>query len=421
MSSDIASATRTVDSADCVFLARQPIFDTSKRVFAYELLYRDSAEAVACSDQGDRSSARLANALLTLGLGTLTGGHPAFCNLTERLLHTELEQLFPPELMVLELPHDLPATPEVLRACRRLREAGFALAADNFTDHSPAEAYLPFARYAKIDLTTTPRIEWPALAKGLRRRGVQPIALRVETAEAAVHARSLGFDLFQGFFFARPTTLRGRQMTPGRAATLDLLAALRDPDLTIAALERLVSRDVVLTYRVLSCVRSASMGLSGDVQSLRAALVLLGVDPVRTWASLWVLAEMNEYGHSEAVTLSLIRARCCEDLASLKWGAAHAPECFLLGLCSLLDVMLLLPMEQIAATLPIPHRVRAALCGEANEVHAILEAVRAYERGQWSAAQDAIRLVGLLPDVLARAYGNAIHWTHPLSHALAGA
>ncbi len=407
------------DRSATVCVARQPILDDAGRVFGYELLYRADPGATACLATGDFASARvLTDALLGLGLETLTVGLPAFINLTRELLLDEAGTLLPTGATVLELREDIPVNPEVIKACRRLHELGYALALDDFVAGSDAEALLPWARYVKIDLLSTPAADWAALAARFKRRGLTVVAEKVESAEVAAEARAAGYRLFQGFFFCRPTTFASTPLPASRLGHLRLLAALNRENITLSDVEDLIKHDVSLSYRVLRSVNAAGIAQRQEVSSIRRALLLLGVDQIRKWASVWSLAGLNGTGTSETVSMALMRARCCELLAA-SVPAADPGAHFLLGLCSLLDVILQRSMAEAIAEMPLPAAVRGALLGEATPARAILESVVAYEQGDWAAAAAAAQRVGVSHALLPAVYADALRWARDLSQSSA--
>jgi EAL and modified HD-GYP domain-containing signal transduction protein len=179
-------------------------------------------------------------------------------------------------------------------------------------------------------------------------------------------------------------------------------------------LEELVKQDAVLSLRVLQCINSAAFAIRREVRSIREALVLLGMGPIRKWASVWCLAKLNVGGTSELATLAMLRARACELLAEDATDI-DANEMFLVGLCSLLDAMLSLPMHEALAELPLSEPARNALLGERNPLRAILNAVMAYEVGSWEQALTSEFVTDEL--ILPRAYSSALVWARELSAA----
>ncbi|MGE3512539.1 MAG: EAL and HDOD domain-containing protein [Vicinamibacterales bacterium] len=402
-------------------MARQPIVTRSGRVMAYELLYRGHTDADRCDVDGDRASAQvLTDALLSWGIATVSNGLPLFLNFTQRLLLDEAALLLPAPSVVLEVTEDVPATEQTISACRHLHAAGYAVALDDFVEGSAAEAFIPFASYVKVDVLATPADRLAPLVQRFRPRGVRLIAEKVETQAVAESAAAAGYELFQGFFFARPATLTTHAVPPRRAAYLDLLAAIHDPDITIAELERLVKRDASLSHRVLRCLQSASWGLRHEVSSIREALILLGIEPVRKWTAIWSVAGLSGGGQGELVTMVLMRARMCEQIASMHWGPQAGAEYFLLGLCSLLDVLLQTNMAVALADLPLPSSILDALRGVPGRPRSVLDCVMAYEQGDWMRADTFAQFAGIATRSVPDAYGDALHWVAsiaPATHA----
>lgn len=404
-----------LDPRDTVYVARQPIVDQAGKIFGYELLYRAAAADSACTTAAELASARvLSDTVLNLGLDTLTAGHLAFVNLTRPLLVNDAGTLLPRGATVLELREDVPVDGDVVDACRRLHAMGYALALDDFTAESDAEALLPYVKFVKVDVLATPVDAWAPLARRLSSLGARLVAEKAETAEVVRTAGAAGYTLFQGYFFCKPSTFSAAAVPARRLAYLNLLAALSRPELTIRELEDLVKHDVSLSYRVLRCINSASFGLRREITSIRQALVLLGTGQIRKWASVWSLAGLNS-GTPETVTLALLRARCCELVGAVLSDADAASEFFILGLCSLLDAMLNRPMATALGDMPLSAPIREALLGRPNFARSVLDLVIAYERGTWDEATGAATRIGLPAHVLPAAYADALRWARELS------
>ena len=410
-----------LDSREGAYVARQPILDASGQVFGYELLYRAAADAETCQDPRDLAAARvLSDAVLTLGLDTLTGGRRAFINMTRHMLLNELVTVLSPDVVVVEVLENIIVDSEVVEACRKLRERGYTLALDDFTLGNGAAALLPYARYVKVDVLNTSADECRRIEKAVP-QGVKLIAEKVETSEVFEDARARGYGLFQGYYFCRPTTFSGGALSARRLAYARLLAALNQPSVSVNSVEDLIKHDASLTYRVLRCINSAAFGVRREIQSIRQALVLLGLEQVRKWASVWAIAGLNGGSTSELVSIAILRARSCEIVATEAFGGEAASEYFLLGLCSVLDAMLGQPMETAVAELPLSDHVRAALLGEKNVARAILDAVIAHERGEWDNASSIASGVPVEAERLPLAYADALKWARELSQAAAAA
>jgi c-di-GMP-related signal transduction protein len=407
----------TVDARETLYVARQPILDAAGTVFGYELLYRDLGQAGE-DPREDLARARvLTDAVLTLGLEAITGGKPAFLSLSRPLL-LRLAALLPPSAAVFALQRDMPVDGDTFEVCRELHGLGYALALDAFVADSDAAALLPFVKYVKVDAAASGPAQQAAVARGLTSSGISLIADNVRTPESFAAARAAGYGLFQGAWFSTPT-LCGGAAVPGRQlAYLQLLSALNKPDLTLSEIEDLVKHDVSLSYRVLRCINSAGSGMRREVTSIRQALLLMGLAPIRSWASVWCVAGLNTGGVSELVTTALIRGRCCELLGERIREAEASSEMFLIGLCSMLDVMLERTMADAIGDLPLSPAARAALLGGTNLERTLLDGVIAYEQGEWEQATSTVEQLGLAGDDLAVAYTRSLRWARELTKAV---
>jgi EAL and modified HD-GYP domain-containing signal transduction protein len=405
-----------VDLRTTALLARQPILEESGEVFGYELLYRVDAEDTGGSeDVDDLASARvLADAVVSLGLDALTGGRPAFIKFTRALLVGDAWALLPPGVMTVELGSEVEADEHVLDACRRLRERECALCLDNFTLSANARLLLPFATSVKMDFRGSPA-EAPAVIHAAASLGIPAIATHVDTPELSAAALAAGFRLFQGSAYCQPRTFEANALPARKLAYLNLLGALNRENLGVAELEELVKHDLSLSYRVLRLVNSAGYGTRGEVTSIRHALLLIGREVIRRWASVWAMAGLNNGGTPETVTVALLRARSCELVGAEMDKAEHGDGLFLLGLCSLLDVIVGRPMDQALEEMPIDAGIKAALLGSHNEARTVLDAVIAYEQGRWDDAEAALVSLGLGGGIeMQDIYSDALRWAREL-------
>jgi EAL and modified HD-GYP domain-containing signal transduction protein len=406
----------SLDPRNTIHIARQPILDANRRLFGYELLYRAGALDQSCTTSPDLAAARtLVDAIQGIGLDALTGKSKAFINVTRQLLLDDVAALLPPQSVVIELREDIEVDEEVIEACRALQARGYVLALDDFVAGSGAEALAPYVKFVKLDVLEPTAATWQPVARRFVANSVRVVAERVETIDVVAQARDAGCSLFQGYYFCRPATRSVKAIPGRRLAYLHLFAAISRPDLTIAMLEDLVKRDVSLTVRVLRSINSAAYGLRQEITSLRHALVLLGIQQVRNWAAVWAMAGVNSGGTPEAVSVALLRARSCEVIGHAWSGAEAGGQLFLLGMCSMLDAILDQPMDQAIAGLELLTGVRDALLGGSNALRSILDAVVAYEQGDWDRAGHIVRTLGLPERLLPSAYSDALRWARELS------
>ncbi|MFM1892350.1 MAG: hypothetical protein RLZ44_1427 [Pseudomonadota bacterium] len=385
-------------AAPATRVGRQAIFDRDLQLYGYELLYRGPRES-----NGDRaSSVTLLDAFLELGIERVVGPHRAFVNLTQRFF-TELPPLpLASQRVVLEILEDVPVDAALLDGLRVLRARGFQIALDDYLYEAKWEPVLPLVDIVKVDV---PGAGWAAIegrSAGLQERGLRLLAEKVETHDDYQRLHDLGFDYFQGFFFARPHTVSGRRMPDNHAVLLRLLARINDPMVSIQELEALITQDASLSYKVLRFINSAAVGLPRRVDSIRQAVVYMGLERIRGWASLMALSGV-EKRPQEIILIGLVRAYQCETLLRLR-GQGSPEKAYTVGLFSILDALLDLPMREVVAQLPLPDEVNAALLEGSGLYGAALACALALEQGKDPIAP----CTGLSADLVAESYLDSL-------------
>ena len=373
-------------SAQIVFIARQPIFDTDRRRVAYELLYRahrDATQAIGVSESHMCGDTAL-HALLSIGLDRLTAGTTAFVNITREHLLGELYKIFDPTAVVLELLETVDGDAAVVEACKRAVDEGYRLALDDYDSRASLDPLLPYASIVKLDVLgkTTGQLE-PVVAR-LKGMGLTVLAERVETAEMLQACEAMGCVLFQGYVFSRPETLDGRAVNVQHARVFNIMALLNEPDVTDAALEEAFRSHPALSLSLLRIVNSASFG-ARSVDSIAHAIRLVGREALSRWMLIMLIATVGSQSPvaHEAVVEALVRGRFCETVTA--HGLAGDPTArFLVGLLSRMDALLGLPMEAVLERLPVSVDVRDALLAGTGPHAPVLRLAEAYERGEWA-------------------------------------
>ncbi len=286
---------------------------------------------------------------------------------------------------------------------KRVAAAGYHVALDDFTFSEKYDALIRTARTVKLDVRLLSRDQLREHVAILRARGVpQLLAEKVETREDFEFCKELGFDLFQGYFLSRPRIVTGKAVPSNRLVALQLLSQLQDPKVRLEELDTLVGQDVSLSYKLLQSVNSSAMGLRRKVDSIRQAMLLLGLDRLRMLVSLITLNSFTETPQS-VMTTALVRGKMCERLASgLK--REDASSFYLAGLFSLLDVVLSRPLSEVVETLHLADDLKAALFRQEGVIGAVLQCVIAVERTEW----DGGSCLGLPPAQIQQAYLQAI-------------
>jgi len=397
------------------FIARQPIFDSHKKVFAYELLFRSSLTNYFRSSQPDQASSNVVSNFLLFGIESLTGGRKAFINFTRNLLTQEYATLLSPEQAVIEILEDVCPDDAVVEACKSLKQKGYTLALDDFPSDGRMNPLIPFADIVKVDWRRTEPGICQRLAKELIPRKIKLLAEKVETHEQYRQALGMGYGYFQGFFFCRPEVVTRRDIPALRTNCLLLLREVNAEEPDIAAVERVFKREPSLCYKLLRYLNSAAFCFRGSITSVRHALSLLGLWDLRRWVSLVTLADMGQDKPDALVVTSLIRAKFCESIGQGGGQKQYATELFLLGLFSLIDAILDTPMEKALQDLPISNETKATLLGKENCYQPLYSLICAYEKSDWEQAFKLADSLHMSEETIAKAYIEAVTWAQELS------
>lgn len=387
-------------------MARQPIVDRNQRLHAFELLFRGSRGPNGELDDQKATAAVLLAAITDLGWENLGCGMPLFVNVDERFLFSELVDVAPAELTTIELLEDIRPTPEVRAAAQSLAARGFRIALDDFVPGGPHESLLDVADIVKVDVLQVDRVELPLLVARLRARGILTVAEKVEDEAAYAACWEAGFDLFQGYYFARPEPRTGRAESPQRQTATRLLPLLLDPDADIANVVRLVQADAELSYRVLRIANSAAVGARSPISSIRQALVLVGPRELASWLSLMLLAD--DGGELSAPALDVLTMARTTELLITTHFRALAGQAFLCGLLRGLGDLRGEDLPKLLESISAAPDIRAAVLRHEGQLGVALAETCRYFAGESA------------PSVRARdAYLEALAWTSEI-HKLSG-
>lgn len=388
-----------------IFIARQPIYTRTLHVFAYELLYRADEDNRAKTAGDLATSEVLLSALTEIGLDYLVGSRAAFINLTRSFLLSHETLPFPGDQLVIEFMEDIEPDDPVVRGVQRLVNLGYTLALDDFVYHDKYIPLLKLAKIVKIDIQVHTELELRQIYERLRKfEHLKLLAEKVETQEQYEFCRELGFNYFQGYFFCRPRMIKRKRMPANQMALMQLLTEVQRPDVKVPRLEALITRDVALSYKLLRYINSAFFGLPRPMESIQRAIVFLGARAIQKWATLLILSRFDDKPNELMVT-AVVRGKMCELLAQ----ALHYEQedaCFTIGLLSVLDALLDMPMDRILHSLALSDQVMDALLEFKGTPGEILRTVLNYERSDW----ENIALGELEADVIKDAYLQAVGW-----------
>ncbi len=399
-------------AARTVYAARQPILGRKTEVFGYEILFRGGPEnRFDCDDVERASATSIEQSTAVIGLDSLVGDRMAFVNLTRGALLAGYHRLMPRERSVIELLESIEPDAEVMDAIRAVRADGYRVALDDYTFQTASDPLLDVIDLVKVDFRLAPRLACdPRALEPLRRRKLQLLAEKVETHQEHDAATSAGYQLFQGYYFCKPQMIEARDLPPSKLSVLRFLAEVSREDASFERLEELFRTDVSLTMRLLRYLNSAAFGWRHEIGSLRHALALMGLRPLRKWAMMMGMISLCDDRPNELAVTALARARFAEKLAPAAGLVQQEVELFLTGMLSLADTMVGRPTQEVIANLALPESVRAALLEGGNPIHSVLEVVTAYERGDWQRVE-AVKPTRALDDrTLNEAYVDSLAW-----------
>jgi EAL and modified HD-GYP domain-containing signal transduction protein len=406
----------TLDHAQDFFLGRQPILDRNQELVAYELLFRSGHHADARFSDGHAATATvISHAFSHLGITSALGQYKAFINVDRDFLHDEAILLMPPAQVVIEVLEGNLVTPEVVERCRVLKEMGYTLALDDFTrvtaDYLPL---LPLASIIKVDLGLVAPEDLRSLVHHLQPLVPQLLAEKVESIEVFNQCHDLGFDLFQGYYFARPTVLAGRRLQPTQMMTLRLISMLAQ-DAETREIEQTLKQDPALSVSMLRLVNSVAMGQRAHISSLRQAVIALGRQQFSRWLQLLLYADTGKEGVPPLLTLAALRGRFSELLAerTCPGDSQMRDAAYMVGILSLTPTLLGQPLTDILPPLNLSAPIRDALIDKKGILGAVLEMAELLETGTVSTCHDCLHKLPLLDaEQLNACHAEALYWAN---------
>jgi EAL and modified HD-GYP domain-containing signal transduction protein len=393
-----------------VFVARQPIFNRFRRLFAYELLFRTGLfNAFPGVDDGLATSSLLSSSFFTVGIEQITSGRKAFINFPEHMLLRGIPSLFPAHSIVVEILEDVEPTEEVIAACQKLVNKGYLLALDDFVYTKEHRPLMELAAIIKVDFTVSSIEEIKEIVAFSAKYHFKLLAEKIETYEEYLLARDLGFVYFQGYFFSKPEVLKNKEISSSQMIYLKLIMEINRAEFDVKNLETLIKQDVAISYKLLKCINSAYYSRLQPISSIRNAIAYLGEQGVRMFVSLIATSKLSESKPDELLRTSCIRARFLELVA--KELRLDQGEAFLLGLFSLLDAILDAHMDYLMQQIPLAEDIRQALMHQAGPLFPLLQLIRIYEAGQWNELDRAIKELGLVSSNILDYYLDAVRWS----------
>ncbi len=407
-------------AADQLFLGRQPILDREQRLHAYELLFRSGSRNFAEVTDGVQATATvIANAFSELGVEAALGSHRGFINVDEQFLFSDMLELLPRHAVVLEILETVPPTPAVIERCKALKAAGFTLALDDVIQLEPEFAeLLSLVEIVKVDIQPLSRVQLMQLTMKLKPMGKTLLAEKVDSREQMEQCLKLGFSLFQGYYFAKPTIIAGKKLDHSQLSLMKLMGLLLG-DADTSELETALKPEPGLTVNLLRMTNSVGCGCTEKITSLGHAITVLGRRQLQRWLQLLVFASGSQSGASNPLLmLAATRGRLMELLAGeIRAGdSILSDQAFMAGIMSLMPALVGLPIAEIVAPLSLTAPVRDALCDGSGLLGALLKIAECSENGDIAALSQALaELPELSPKAINRAQTQALQWANDIA------
>jgi len=394
------------------YAARQPILDKSKKLFAYELLFRDSLDNVFPDIDGDEATSKIIEASqFNMGISEFTGNKPAFINFTLETLTQGYPEMLTPDEVVVEILETIKPGKKLLALCKDLHKKGYTLALDDYEHQSVWAHFYPFIKIIKIDIQQSSIDDIKEVLTAIKDHPhIQMLAEKVETYEEYDQMLQLGFDYFQGYFFARPEMVKTKSLSPSQMAMAELLYETSKTELDLNSITSVFERDVSLSYKLLRYANSAIFKRRNEISTIKQALVILGSGELKRFIGLMFAVTANPDKPSELINMAMTRAKFCELVAQDIRSQLDISIAFLTGLLSMIDAILDEDMASVLEKLPLSQDIKEPLLTKKGVMAALIKLVELIEQAQWEKTSLVMDKLKLDKDKVIEHYNQAVTW-----------
>ncbi|MBU2871743.1 HDOD domain-containing protein [Colwellia sp. E2M01] len=402
------------------YAARQPILDKSKNLFAYELLFRDGIDNVFPDIDGDEATSKMIEASqFNMGISEFTGNKPAFINFTLETLIQGYPEMLAPEELVVEILETIKPGKKLLSLCKDLHSKGYVLALDDYEHQSVWLHFFPYVKIIKIDIQISNLEEIKKVLTAVKDYPhIKMLAEKVETYEEYDQMLQLGFDYFQGYFFAKPEMMKAKSLNPSQIAMAELLYETSKTELDLNNITSVFERDVSLSYKLLRYANSAIFKRRSEVSTIKQALVILGFGELKRFIGLMFAVTANPDKPSELINLAMTRAKFCELVAEDIRSQLDVSIAFLTGLLSMIDAILDEEMAIILEKLPLSSNIKEPLLTKKGVMAALIKLVELIEQAEWDKTATVMEKLKLDKDKVVEHYNEALAWADEQTQAL---
>jgi EAL and modified HD-GYP domain-containing signal transduction protein len=401
-----------------ILIVPVPLFNKDMAVEAYLLSYQrgndylGTVNAASFLDGGGSSPAL--ETIRSVGIDAFTVDQPVIIPVSGIMLLSGLgtQCAHSPERVIFLFGNDLKPEEPFLSRLQALKKQGFRIA---FQGIGQYERYIPLLMLGDFIILDTEKLseqELSARMKLLRAnyRNLTVIASGVASHDTFAALQKRGFTLYEGAFYRKPLTRGVSEVDPLHANLIRLLNIVRDENFEFGVVSDTVQRDPALSVSLLRLVNSPYIGARQQIKTIGHAVTLLGQNEVRKWVTTSVAKQLGSDKPNEITKLSLTRAKFCENLAPLFKRAQDSEGIFLMGLFSVLDVILELPIEQAFEKVSVSDEIRDALVNRTGRYYPVFDFVERYEAADWLTISHEIILHDYSVEDIYNAYIEAISW-----------
>ncbi len=394
------------------YAARQPIFDKSKKLFAYELLFHDSINSVFPDIDGDEDTSKMIEASkFNMGISEFTGSKAAFINFTLETLQHGYPEMLTPDEVVVEIIETIKPGKKLLALCKDLHQKGYTLALDDYEHQKVWAHFYPFIKIIKINIQLTSVDNIKEVLTAIKDHPhIKMLAEKVETYEEYDQMLHLGFDYFQGYFFAKPEMIKTKSLSPSQMAMAELLYETSKTELDLNSITSVFERDVSLSYKLVRYANSAMFKRRNEISTIKQALVTLGSGELNRFIGLMFAVTANPDKPSELINLAMTRAKFCELVAHDIRSQLDVSIAFLTGLLSMIDAILDEDMASVLEKLPLSMDIKEPLLTKKGVMAALIKLVEFIEQAQWDKTTIVMEKLKLNKDKVAAHYNQALAW-----------
>ncbi|WP_281951251.1 EAL and HDOD domain-containing protein [Nitrosophilus kaiyonis] len=369
-----------------VFLGRQPILDSDNKIFGYEILFRSNEENVCTESDNIRATSHILTILFNnIDFKSLTGNKLGFINVDNNLLESDILSLIPPQKFIIEVLETVVPSKKVIERIWYLKEKGYKFALDDYfcdpNNFKIYEDYFPLFDIIKFDIADVNHHEKEMFKKidYFQKLDSLLLAEKVENEEDFEKYKSMGFDLFQGYFFSKPVVSKQKMLNPDRFTIISILNLI-DNNAEISEIVELIKQEPKLTINLLKLMNSAYFSFRQEISSVKHAVALLGMKNLKRWLILMLYSGLEEDISSNPI---LMLAKNRADLMSLLAKKIKIDEeiAYLTGLLSLIDVIFEVPIDEIFKSMRISKEIKDAIMYRYNIYGKLLNFIIAQEAG----------------------------------------